>query len=117
MSRNSGFTLIELLIVVAILAILAAIAIPQFTKYRKDAAKAACISDLRTALTACTGYLAEHPSATVNDCNTYKVFNSTNVENIVFNNDTNGVMYVTGKCPGAGITDCEVYANGTIKCP
>ncbi len=37
-NREKGFTLIELLVVIAIIAILAAIAVPQFNKYRANAA-------------------------------------------------------------------------------
>jgi type IV pilus assembly protein PilA len=48
---EKGFTLIELLVVVAIIAILAAIAIPQFAKYRKQAAAASLQADARNCIT------------------------------------------------------------------
>ncbi len=46
MPNHSAFTLIEMLVAIAIISILSMIAIPQYTKYKKNAALAAAEASL-----------------------------------------------------------------------
>ncbi|MDI6713979.1 MAG: prepilin-type N-terminal cleavage/methylation domain-containing protein [Thermodesulfovibrio sp.] len=116
---QKGFTLVELLIVVAIIAILAAIAIPQYQKYRKNAAVSSLQSDAKNCLnTAIADYTASiQAGSTAPTVSTANCVRGAYTSSCTSSGNVGSNLTIT--CTGTGIASgvtCTATEGGVAGC-